>query len=606
MISIEILVLDEWCVMEYILIVLIAIPLLSGVVGAVVGKNNEKARDVLNIVFMGLELIVISYLLPEVQRSTIHLIVPRVMGIGIYFQLNTLRYIFVWLSIFIWFVTTIYSTRYLIKYHNRNRYYLFFMWTLSATIGFFMSENLVIAFTFFEIMTFTSYILVIHDEDEFAHRAGISYLAMALAGGFIILLGVFMVYDYTGTLIISEARLKMLQVGDVKHVIATLLIVGFSVKAAIFPLHVWLPEAHPAAPAPASAILSGILVKTGLFGILMTVHMLLDAGIITGYILMSFAMLTMVWGGLLAMFQRNIKRILAYSSMSQAGYILFGIGLSCLGMDIKKIALLGIITHMFNHAMFKVLLFMGAGAIYMIVHELSINKIWGFGRKRYILKFVFLIGMLALIGFPATSGYVGKTIIHHALSLAHHEYNSVYFIIAEIVFYVASAFTVAYMLKIFTAVFIYDNEQYNDTSIREFKAGAAIPMIMLSVMIVLIGMFPNRLLKFINHSLLVFFVQSNEMVHLFDNHGLIYSMLIVVSGFILYKMLIRKFLCVTHDVDNKEMPNYINPTISWISLKDDVYLAGAKWIYQSGLCVIQCIDKWIGNVVTNVRNILFP
>ena len=184
-----------------------------------------------------------------------------------------------------------------------------------------------LSFTFFEIMSFTSYALVIHDEDDYSHEAGDTYITMAVAGGLVLLMGLFLMYNYTQTLEISQLYDKIYTIGNMKYVISALIIIGFGVKAGMFPLHNWLPKAHPAAPAPASAILSGILLKTGIFGILVTSQIIMKGDIYISTAIFVLGLINMFLGGLLAIFQRNIKRILAYSSMSQMGYILVGIGL---------------------------------------------------------------------------------------------------------------------------------------------------------------------------------------------------------------------------------------------------------------------------------------
>jgi len=583
--------------MEIALLLLVLIPAFGAVVGSIIGRDNEKDRDIFNIAITGLELVAVTMMFPIVKESTIHLFFPNVMGTGMYLKLDMLRYIFVWFTAAVWFLTTLYSTQYLIRYENRNRYYMFYMLTLSATIGLFLSENLLNLFTFFEIMSFTSYILVIHDEDRFAHRAGVSYLSMAIAGGLIMLLGIFLIYDYTGTLNISAAGIWLTQLGPIKYVIAALMITGFGVKAAMFPLHVWLPKAHPAAPTPASAILSGILIKTGLFGIMITVHMILGADQIIGYVLMSLAMINMILGGVLALFQRNIKRILAYSSMSQAGFILFGIGLASLGGEIKELALMGTLMHMFNHAFFKVLLFMGAGIIYMILHELSINIIRGFGREKYILKMVFFIGMLGLSGIPGTNGYVSKTILHEALVEAAHEYPSIFFQVAELVFYAASAMTVAYMLKIFVTVFLEDNPEYQGQYKDQIRARALFPMAIISGYIIIVGIFPGPVLSMVEESLKSFNIAVHHVPNVFVWEAYKSSLITVSLGTAIYMMFVRRYLY--RKMGRKRI--YINPTTHWFQLEEHFYVPLLRHSYAVGFFVFQIIDRWVYNLADQTQ-----
>jgi len=583
--------------MEIALLLLVLIPAFGALVGSIIGRDNEKDRDIFNIAITGLELVAVTMMFPIVKDRTIHLVLSNVMGTGMYLKLDMLRFIFVWFTAAVWFLTTLYSTQYLIKYENRNRYYMFYMLTLSSTVGLFLSENLLNLFTFFEIMSFTSYILVIHDEDRFAHRAGVSYLSMAIAGGLIMLLGIFLIYDYTGTLNISAAGIWMAQVGNVKYLIGALMIIGFGVKAAMFPLHVWLPKAHPAAPTPASAILSGILIKTGLFGIMITVHVILGSDIKIGYVLMSLAMVNMILGGVLALFQRNIKRILAYSSMSQAGYIMFGIGLACLGGGIKELALMGTLFHMFNHAFFKVLLFMGAGIIYMVLHELSINIIRGFGRKKYVLKIVFFIGMLGLSGVPGTNGYVSKTILHEALVEAAHEYHTLFFQIAEVVFYAASAMTVAYMLKIFITVFLEDNPEYQGQYKDHISKRALFPMAILGGGIMLVGLFPMPVLHMVEEALKNFNIATHHIPNVFVFEAFKSSALTLTLGTLVYIFFVRRYLY------KKMGPKrvYINPTTHWIQLEEHIYVPVLRHAYAIGFFIFQIIDRWVYNLADQTQ-----
>ncbi|QGU96618.1 hypothetical protein GOM49_17355 [Clostridium bovifaecis] len=291
---------------KHLLAFILIFPLIGSFVGYILGRKSEKYRDIFNIIMTGITFGAVMLLYKYITVAVVEVAVPNVMGTGLHLKLDTFRYIFVWLTSFIWFLTTIYSTQYLISYKNRNRYYVFFMLTLWSTIGIFVSENILNLFTFFEIMSLTSYALVIHDEDDYSHEAGDTYIVMAVSGGLILLMGLFLLYDYTKTLDIIELQTAAKTLGDIKYLIAALIIIGFGVKAGMAPLHIWLPKAHPAAPAPASAILSGILLKTGIFGIIITTEIMGgDSNIALAILTLGFV--NMFLGGLLAMFQRNIK-----------------------------------------------------------------------------------------------------------------------------------------------------------------------------------------------------------------------------------------------------------------------------------------------------------
>jgi formate hydrogenlyase subunit 3/multisubunit Na+/H+ antiporter MnhD subunit len=174
---------------NYELLIILLLPVLGSMLSFYVGIYSERLRDFINIVVTGVNLIVISMFFQDVMQHPMDLYIRNIMGVGLHLKLDLFRYVFVWVTALVWFLTTLYSTQYLIRYKNRNRYYAFFMVTYASTLGIFISENLLNLFTFFEVMSLASYALVIHDEDAYSHEAGRSYIAMALAGGLFLLMG---------------------------------------------------------------------------------------------------------------------------------------------------------------------------------------------------------------------------------------------------------------------------------------------------------------------------------------------------------------------------------------------------------------------------------
>ena len=578
------------------MLTILLLPMVGSLIGWWIGNKSEKYRDYFNIVLTGLELFIVTSLYRVISTSPIEVFIPDIMGTGLYLKLDVFRYVFVWVTSFIWFLTTIYSTQYLIRYKNRNRYYAFFMLTLGSTIGIFISENLINLFTFFEIMSFTSYILVIHDEDIYAHEAGRSYISMAITGGLVLLMGLFLLFDYTGSLNISILTGSVRYLGNIKYLIAALIIIGFGVKASMVPLHVWLPKAHPAAPSPASAILSGILLKTGIFGIILVVGIIMDGDIILSSVIIVLGFINMFLGGLLAIFQRNLKRILAYSSMSQIGYILVGLGLIGLLKEHNAIAIYATLYHIFNHALFKVLLFLCAGIIYMIIHDVSINVIRGFGKHKIVLKILFAIGFLAIIGAPGFNGFISKTLLHEALAEAHHMYDSIWFTVAEVVFTISSSFTVAYLLKIFVTVFLEENEKYRGQYNHHLKKRAILPMVILGIVIVFIGLRPNIILHMLDGSLEVFNGHGHVEGHFYNGANIKSSITTMVYGLIIFVVFIRNFLRKNTD----EGPIYINPSLRWFNLENHVYKPVGIILYRSSSVFFHVIDRGIIHLVENI------
>ncbi|MGH4138160.1 complex I subunit 5 family protein [Clostridium sp.] len=581
----------------YLLFILV-FPLIGSFIGYAIGRINEKYRDIFNIVMTAIVLLVTTILYKYVVVQSIEISIPNIMGTGLHLKLDMFRYIFVCLTAMIWFLTTLYSTQYLINHKNRNRYYLFFMLTLASTIGIFISENFLNLFTFFEIMSFTSYALIINDEDDYSHDAGNTYIIMAVTGGLILLMGLFLLYNSTQTLDISELRVKVSILGNIKYLIVTLIIIGFGVKAGMVPLHIWLPKAYTAAPTPATVVLSAVLAKTGIFGIILTIEVIMSGDFIISIIILVIGFLNMFIGGILAMMQRNVKRILAYSSMSQIGYILVGIGLIGILKENRIIAIYGTLYHVINHGIFKALLFMGIGTIYLRLNELSINKIGGFGIDKNVLKILFLIGMLSIIGMPGFNGFTSKSMLHEAIIEAEHMYGGVFFKICEIVFIVSSSFTVAYLLKIFVAVFIEKSNQDIEKIKARISKRALLPMVALSLMSIYIGLSPNVILHVLDKTLKPFGNPNPIAVNLYTFDNIKSSMVVILIGIVIYMGFIRKVL------KKGEGTNwyYVNPTLNWISLEKNIYKPLGKSIIFISSFVFDIIDGAVVNSVTFVGN----
>ncbi len=292
-----------------------------------------------------------------------------------------------------------------------------------------------------------------------------------------------------------------------------LLIVGFGIKAGIVPLHIWLPKAHPVAPAPASALLSGIMIKTGAYGIIRTLSLIYApehgsahdtvadvAGALwaqlsgAGYVLIWFGIVTMFFGVCMALIQDNIKKMLACSSISQIGYIIMGAGVAAyLGYE-GAMGLAGSAYHILNHAFFKSTLFLAAGAIVYLTHELDMSKLGGLRHKLPFTSIVVLIASLGIIGIPLFNGYASKTLLHHAIVEAYEHHHLISLSIAEKIFTITSAGTVCYFLKFLYLVF-WRPAPDNLDQVKSEPLLMKISMGVLAVLMVLIGFSPNFTLK---------------------------------------------------------------------------------------------------------------
>ena len=419
---------------DSILLFIVLFPLVGAFVSYLIGRTNKSLRDFFAMFVCVADFLIMAVLFFNVfNGAEYNCYVENICGWKLHFQLDGFRALYGSICALMWAMTSIFSHEYFHHYRNRNRYFFFVLLTFAGTIGVFLSGNLYTTFIFFELMSMASYVAVVHDEKPQAMRAGDTYLFIAVLGGMVMLMGLFLMSNALSTLPSStlatlghnleidslhEAVKTYIDfTGNTKLIWASSLcmLFGFGAKAGMFPVHIWLPKAHPVAPAPASALLSGILTKSGVFGILIISSRIFLHNAIWGQLILYIGVITMFLGAFLAVFSVDLKRTLACSSMSQIGFILVGVGMQGILGHHNALAVRGTILHMVNHSMFKLVLFMCAGAVYMNLHKLNLNDIRGFGRKKYVLQFAFLVGYLGIIGLPAFSGYVSKTLLHESI-----------------------------------------------------------------------------------------------------------------------------------------------------------------------------------------------
>ncbi len=499
-------------IVDYLGVIIILIPIIGAVIELIYGEKSVKHRDKA-VIYMGfLTLILIVLMYPLVRIHSLELDIPGVFGIGLSIKIDMLAYTVLLLSSFIWFYVMVYAHEYMKKEKHSTRFFFFLALTYSSVLGAVMSGDLLTMFLFFEIMTITSYMLVIHGQKEESYKAGYNYIIMGLIGGFLILTAIILIYFNIGDLKFTSAIERLGELGNLKYWIMGLLVFGFGIKAGMAPVHVWLPRAHPVAPTPASALLSGVMIKVGAFGIIRVAssYYFPSKDVITsiddpiwltaaniGAIIIWTGIITMALGVFLALQQANIKKMLAYHSISQMGYIITGIGVALyLGYE-GAMGYTGAIYHIINHALFKSLLFMVAGVIYYHTKELDMYKLGGLWKKLPATTLVFIVAALGISGIPLFNGYVSKTILHHGIVEAYELGNPVFFY-AELIFIVVSAGTVCSFIKMFYYVFIRKSE--NNYKAMEFDFSSLdIALWSMAVIIIFIGLFPN----FIINSLIV-------------------------------------------------------------------------------------------------------
>lgn len=384
------------------------------------------------------------------------LLIPEVCGFGLSMRLCGFRILYLILAAFAWTVSGVFALWYMEGEHAKGRYFFYTLFTMGATLGVFLSDDLYTLFIFFEMMSMASYVWVVQEEDEDAVRASKTYLAVAVIGGLVMLMGIFLLaVNTSGDLSFENlyAAFSDIRGSKVYYAAGFCLLFGFGAKAGAFPLHIWLPKAHPVAPAPASALLSGILTKAGMFGILLLTGKYFFCDAFFGKILLLLAVCTMLVGAVEALFSVDMKHILACSSVSQIGFMLVGAAAMCIMKSEQQLGGEGAILHMVNHSLFKLVLFLVAGICVKNLKSRDLNVLRGFGAKRPWLMIVFLFAALGITGIPGFSGFVSKSMLHESILICYAESGSILYKAAELLFLTAGGCTFAYMLKLFVILF---------------------------------------------------------------------------------------------------------------------------------------------------------
>ena len=465
--------------------------------------------------------------------------------------------------------TTVFSREYLAEEPHHLRYWTFVALTLAATLGVFLSADMMTAYVCFEIVSMASYPMVAQEETDGALRAGRTYITISVIGGMVALMGMFLLYRLTGTFAFDELAEACAACENRRllAVSAGCLLFGFGAKAGMFPLHIWLPEAHPVAPAPASALLSGLLTKVGIYGILAISVLMMTGDRAWGLMLLWLGVVTMLVGAVLAILSVDLKRIIACSSVSQIGFILVGTSMTVLLGEEGLLAARGTVLHMINHSMFKLTLFLCAGIVVMNTHTLDLNRLRGYGKGRPFLAACFLSGALGIAGVPLFSGFVSKSLLHEAIvEYAEHSHMASIHV-AEWLFLLAGGMTFAYMLKILTALFL---DKGGDAAPRPYaKLPTRLAVAVPAVLIPVLGMLPSILMDRIadlGETFLGF--EGMHTISYFTGENFKGAAISLGIGTLLYFTVVRG-LTMQRQADGEMI--YVNHLPSWLSLERKFY-----------------------------------
>ncbi len=419
-------------------------------------------------------------------------------------------------ALLLWLASLLFSLSWFKPHQDNSRYFLLMGATCTGILITFVSGDFLTLFLGFELMSLASWGLVAHTQKEDAYNAGGLYLYLGVGGGLLLLTSLAMVYYYTGSFAFDAVFPAHAPV----ETIVLLMLAGFGVKAGMVPVHIWLPEAHPAAPVPASALLSGILIKTGAYGVLRTLGLAASVPEVLrtlGLTVLLLGIISMTFGVIMALLQHEAKRMLAFHSISQMGYILTGLGVAAfLGAQGGE-GLIGGVYHMLNHSTFKALLFLTAGSVYMYAQHLDLYKLGGM-RRLLPWTFIFaLVAALGITGFPGLNGFASKTIIHHGLLSAVEVLPRLAW--TEKIFVVVSAGTVCSFIKFILLIFTGRPKEKLAPQVKSEAWPMVTGMGLLAAAVIALGAFPN----WVSEKLLAPALSSLEALGATHFHAHIYS-----------------------------------------------------------------------------------
>ena len=413
-------------------------------------------------------------------------------------RMDNMTRLFAGMTVTAWTLGGVFAFEYIKHEEKEDRYFGFYLIVMGVLIGLDHAGNLITLYLFFELMTLSSLPLVLHTLTHDAVMAGLKYLFYSVAGAFLALFGIFYLYAHGAGLPFCEGGYLMVLdaysgSGKMTLLVLMLMIVGFGTKAGMFPLHGWLPTAHPVAPAPASAVLSGIITKSGVLAIIRVVFYAVGADVLRGswvqYTWMTLALITVFMGSMMAYKEQVLKKRLAYSTVSQVSYILFG--LSVLNQD----GMVGALSHFVFHSVVKDCLFLVAGVIIYKTGKKTVKELTGIGKEMPITMWCFTLVSITLVGIPPTSGFISKWYLAEG-SLQTGIGGYAWF--GPVVLLLSAMLTAGYLLPISIQSF-FPGEGYHYQELRKKEPNLLmlIPMLLFTAAAVVFGMFPGRFLGFL-------------------------------------------------------------------------------------------------------------
>lgn len=489
-------------------IIPVLFPVLCGLLLLISGKKltNRKGRNIAVFIVLVLQLVLTLLAWRGEAQEIVFWNLTK--NVPVLFKIDKMSMLFTGLLAVVWMLVGVFSFEYMkhedsaehkeahTKSLSSNTFYGFYLMVLGVMTGVGFAGNLVTFYLFYEFMTLLSMPFVLHTMTKESIYAAKKYLFYSVAGASFALFGFAFLYSVGGSIAFTAGGIfeNGLTAGKegILLVAAFLMILGFGTKAGMFPMHGWLPSAHPVAPAPASAVLSGVITKTGVLGIIRVVFYLFGVENLRGtwvqYAFATLALITVFMGSMLAYKEQVFKKRLAYSTVSQVSYILFGISL------MHPVAFVGALLHIVYHSVIKSTLFLNAGAVIYKTRKTKVEELRGIGKEMPVTMWTFTIASLGLVGIPPVCGFISKWYLCQGAldsGMGALEY------LGPAVLLISALLTAGYLISVTIRAFFPGNDfDYAQVTKREPNYLMLVPMLIFAVLAVLLGVLPDGLAAF--------------------------------------------------------------------------------------------------------------
>lgn len=477
------------------ILIVITLPIVGGALVPLLDFNVRRLRECY-VMAIVLATSVLALSLVMGSGETEFILYHLTSTIDIAFRIDRFGSVFALLVSVLWPLATLYAFEYMRHYQKRNRFFGFFTMSFGITLGVAFSANLITMYLFYELLTLSTLPLITHDGSREAKVAGVKYLVYSIAGATAAFIGMIAVLTRGGSLEFNVIGLGEAATEANRGFFAgafLFMFFGFGVKAALFPLHGWLPTAG-VAPTPVTALLHAVaVVKSGVFAIGRVVYYTYDAGYLAGSIVQKialwFAAFTIVYGTVMAWKELHFKKRLAYSTVSNLSYILFAFLLA------TPQGLTAGLLHMVFHGLMKIALFFVAGAVMHQSGRTYVTELRGFAKAMPVSFAVFTVASVALVGVPPLCGFLSKYDI--ATAAVAEGSVSAYLGIAALL--ASAVFTSMYLLTIVVRAY-FPGEGFDAASLKDVKEAnwyMTLPLVVLAVLITLLGCLPSALTRFV-------------------------------------------------------------------------------------------------------------